>query len=388
MNQRINPSRTRVGSAVPSSAVKMTTDLPPAIQMLRDVLAADHGQPRADALLAILGAGPDYVRQHVTVIDAALGTFSPGVSGLDELIRQAEEAVSTSRPTVKRQHVISEVLLRRFAGPVPSAGRQLVRFDLAAGQGALAKAKDVGYIEDFVPVDSQATEDLWHTVETRLREAIKAAINGTALDSPVHTTTLRNAVVLHFIRNPQTLITHNQSFTDALQSGVDALANTSLAAEAFRRKYGLEPAGPEAMRLGAGAVHDRLIKLHEEGGLFRLSVQRLFEKVCDRFDTRGIQILTPASKAKEFLIGDRPTITVDRATGAAGPGVPIDDADEILMPLTPRLLVIVGLPDGIRSIPDEEVDSHNALQARLARDYLIHRPAAIFPAATITSWCA
>src|SRR6266702_504443 len=130
-----------------SSAVTMTTNLPTAIQMLRDVLAADRGQARADSLLAILGAGLDYVRQHVTVLDAALGTFSPGVSGLDELIRKAEEVVSTSQPTVKRQHVISEVVLRRFAGPVPSAGRQLVRFDLAAGQGALAKAKDVGYIE-------------------------------------------------------------------------------------------------------------------------------------------------------------------------------------------------------------------------------------------------
>ena len=166
----------------------MNTNLAPTIQVLRDVLAADQGQARADSLLAILGAGPDYVRQHLTILDAALGTFSPGVSGLDELIRRAEEAVSTSRPTVKRQHVISEVVLRRFAGPVPSAGRQLVRFDLAAGQGTFAEAKDVGYVEDFVPVDSQATEDLGRTVETRLREAIKAAINGTALGSPVHST--------------------------------------------------------------------------------------------------------------------------------------------------------------------------------------------------------
>jgi Protein of unknown function (DUF4238) len=364
----------------------MNTKLPPAIQMLRDVLAADQGQARVDSLLAILGAGPDYVRQHLTALDATLGTFGPGVSGLNEVIRKAEEAVSMSRPTRKRQHVISEVVLRRFAGPVPSAGRQLVRFDLAAGQGALAKAKCVGYVEDFVPVDSQATEDLWHTVETRLREAIKAAINGTALGSPVHATTLRNAVALHYVRNPQTLIVHNQSFADALQKDIDRMAKTRYAAHAFEQKYRIAAAGPEALRLGAEAIYDRLIRLHEEGGLFRLSVQRLFEKVCGRFDTRGIQILTPASTTKEFLIGDLPAITVDRATGAAGPGVPIDDADEILMPLTPRLLVVVGLADGTRSIPDDDVDSHNALQARLARDYLIHRPAASFPAATIASW--
>jgi hypothetical protein len=40
----------------------------------------------------------------------------------------------------------------------------------------------------------------------------------------------------------------------------------------------------------------------------------------------------------------------------------------------PRLLIILGPLNGIRAIPDHEVDSHDALQARLARDYL-HPPA-------------
>jgi hypothetical protein len=34
------------------------------------------------------------------------------------------------------------------------------------------------------------------------------------------------------------------------------------AAEAFRRHYKLEPAGPEALRLGAEAAQGRLVKLH------------------------------------------------------------------------------------------------------------------------------
>jgi hypothetical protein len=46
----------------------------------------------------------------------------------------------------------------------------------------------------------------------------------------------------------------------------------------------------------------------------------------------------------------------------------------------------VGLPDGARSLSNDEVDWYNALQVRLARDYLIHRPAASFPAATIAGW--
>ncbi len=367
-----------------SFAMTEITDLPPVVRLLRDVLAADQGRARADSLLAILGVGPEYVRQNITILDSALGIFSPGVQGLDELVRKAEEAVSTSRPTVERQHVVSEGVLRCFVGPVPSIGKRLAHFDLAAGQTTLDQAKDVGFVENFVPVDSQATENLWQTVETRLRQAIKAARNGTALDSPVHAGTLRNAVALHYTRNPQTLTVHNQSFADALKRGIDGLAKTPRAAGAFQQTYGLVAAGPEARRLGAEAVYGRLIKLHEEGGLFRLSVQRLFEKVCDRFETRGIQILTPDSRDKEFLLGDLPAITIDRTTGATG--VPVDEADEIVMPLTPRLLIVLGVSNGTRSIPDDEVDSYNALQARLARDYLIHRPAATFTAATIANW--
>ena len=54
------------------SAMRTNANLPAAIQVLRDVLAADHRQARTDSLLAILGAGPDYVREHATVLDAAL----------------------------------------------------------------------------------------------------------------------------------------------------------------------------------------------------------------------------------------------------------------------------------------------------------------------------
>ncbi len=312
------------------------TNLPPAIQLLRDVLASDQGQARADSLLAIQGAGPDYVRQHVTALDAALGTFSPGVPGLRELIRKAEEAVSTSQPTVERQHVISEVVLRRFAGSVPSGGRQLARFDFAAGQDTLAKAKDVGYIENFVPVDSQATEDLWHTVETRLRQAITAALNGTTLDSPAHVTTLRHAVALHFVRNPQTLTIHNQSFADALQNGIDALANTSLAAEAFRQKYGLEPAGPEALRLGAEAVHGPPHQAARGGrpvppqrpAALREGLRPVRHQGHPDPDPRQhIQGVPPRRPPRHHR---RPR------NGRRRPaGVTIDQADEILMPLTP-----------------------------------------------------
>ena len=111
---------------------------------------APRGTPTAGDL------GPDYVRQRIAVLDSALGIFSPGIPGLHELVRKAEHAVSAPS-TVERQHVISEVVLRRFAGPVPSGGRLLAYFDLAAGQCTLARSKDAGYIEHFYGLDHPPT---------------------------------------------------------------------------------------------------------------------------------------------------------------------------------------------------------------------------------------
>ena len=85
---------------------------PPAIRLVLPVIDADAGRARVDTLLAIQGAGPDYVRQHLAAIDAALGATSPGIAGLAALIDQAEQAVSTSSSTVEHQHVISQLVRR------------------------------------------------------------------------------------------------------------------------------------------------------------------------------------------------------------------------------------------------------------------------------------
>jgi hypothetical protein len=145
------------------------------------------------------------------------------------------------------------------------------------------------------------------------------------------------------VRNPQTLTVHNQSFADALDRYIDQVAQTEFAAEAFRQ-------------------------------------------VCDRFDARGVETLTPASATKEFLLGDVPAITV-AATGAFGlsQGVTIDEADKIVMPLAPRLLVAIGPPDASRTISDDEVDLYNQMQVREAREYVVYRPGANL-APVVAAW--
>jgi hypothetical protein len=121
------------------------TNLPPAIELLVYAIAADAGRERAETLLTIVGAGPDSARKHLAAIDTELGAQSPGIPALSALIDQAEQAVSTSSPTVARQHVISEVVLRKFVKTVHPSGLVLAKVDLASGQMDLIRATDASY---------------------------------------------------------------------------------------------------------------------------------------------------------------------------------------------------------------------------------------------------
>ena len=134
------------------------------------------------------------------------------------------------------------------------------------------------------------------------------------------------------------------------------------------------------MGLGAEALLGRIHDRFDEGVIFRIRVQDLFETVCDRFASKGIEVLFPASPAKEFLVGDVPALTMNFATGAAGvaEGVALGDANTIVLPLAPRLLVALGPADQVGPIPDQMVDNLNALQVRTSRRHVHYRPGAHF----------
>src|ERR1700683_2804178 len=124
--------------------------LPHAVQFVVLVIAANAGRPRAEVLLAIIGAGPASVRQHLDAVDAALGSQSPGIAALCDMVDQAEQPVSASSQIVRRQHVISQVVTRKFVEDVPPHGKVLARVSLADQKVKLTGTYGVGYGDDFV----------------------------------------------------------------------------------------------------------------------------------------------------------------------------------------------------------------------------------------------
>lgn len=203
-----------------------------------------------------------------------------------------------SRPCSQSSSTTSRVVLRKFQESVGRAGNQLARVDVVSGAVDGLGPNGLGYVEHFIPVDSEATEKLWQTVEGRVNPAIAGALSGDAASLE----TLKNLVVLHYVRNPQIALAHKKAFEDAAEQGVDRWAKTPLAAESFRRKTGLFAAGEEALRIGAeeSRSQGRMRTLYADGGLFRLSAQRLYETVRDRVAALNVELLSPAGSS-EFL---------------------------------------------------------------------------------------
>jgi hypothetical protein len=86
-------------------ASHMPVTLPASIQAIVPQLVADNGRERAETLLAILGAGPDWVDNNLTGIDIALGSQGPGLVALQRLVQLTRDASDPNAPKVPRQHL-------------------------------------------------------------------------------------------------------------------------------------------------------------------------------------------------------------------------------------------------------------------------------------------
>jgi hypothetical protein len=330
--------------------------------------------------MSILGAGPDSVRKHIVDLNVILGTASPGIPVLEELVQLTEQAIDGARAKVTKQHFLSQVVQRRWEEPVPVHGDGLKFYDLDTCVEDYGTTEDLGMVKDFVQIDSKATEDLWWVVENDFNRAVDPIVAGQS-PAPKHLETLKACVALHYIRNPQIVKPHHDGFATAVELQTERLIQLGYAEAFYYDEHGIWPAGPEALKEGVQLIQERMTALHGSGALFRLSIQRLYEKVRDEwFATMNIELVVPASASKEFLVGDVPALTVDTTTGMAGVrnGIAIGNADLIFMPLAPKLAAIVGGGIGVRAADDLEVDDLNRYQVIGASRYVYYRPGATF----------
>ncbi len=290
--------------------------------------------------------------------------------------RITELASETDVP-VKRQHLISRVLLAQFAAPIRhTVGLHVQPHDLRNPQ-RLPKPRTprgVGWIEDFVPYASASIEKVWREVEQHLPEVFASVAAGTALDDPDTVTLLRDVIALHWVRSQHYRGLHQAVFRAFYQERLRRFLNEDqvLLQLAVWERTGLLVTGPGGLELHAERVLEPMADAYESGALFRVRIEDSFAKSRSLLAGHAVQILRPGQG--EFLIGDTPALTVRRDGPRISYNMAIGDAHTVVLPIGPWHMLSTGpQPEYLRASP-AEVDELNTLQICAAHRYVYTRP--------------
>ena len=277
---------------------------------------------------------------------------------------------------VKRQHVVSQVVLRQWA-----VENEVLAVDLRHGLVKPRSPKAEGFIEEFVKLPlSSAVERHWGDVEVRAPRAVEQVRAGTALDDPQTMDTLRSLVALHFIRSRAWQYLFAEGLRDnrsdgALGSVFEMLQDPDALVALHRQRTGLEPTGPETLLWTRNQVLSELEERLGLGGEAYVEwVLTQYERTLNMLRESGLQI--GDANEGEFIVGDGPAMTYDRARGLAGVlnGVTLGDADAVFFPLTPKHVLCVGDRDLQMDVPLEFVDLVNMTQMSGAMHKVYVRP--------------
>jgi hypothetical protein len=300
----------------------------------------------------------------------------PTPAEYDRLVREASKASQQLKPD---QHVVSRVLLDQFAEPVDVKGERLVsRLNRAYMKSKPTKRGPAGCgkFRHFVRYASDSSEAAWMATETRLGEALDAADDGTFFDQPQHSDTVREAIVLHLVRSIPALIVSDETWRHRHAAHIDLWMREgrNVLFWLHRARFGWSPTSDRELQAMAEDLISGVAAQMDRGIYFRVSVVERFRRFSRMLANEPVKLCRPTSG--EFLISDVPALALrdDHVGTGAHDGLGLENCDELVLPLGPRLMAVLGAGHGYATIDANEVDRYNTAQVRAAADYIHMRP--------------
>ncbi|MER5775490.1 DUF4238 domain-containing protein [Streptomyces sp. NPDC002039] len=278
---------------------------------------------------------------------------------------------------VRRQHLVSKVLLKRFTAPgTGGQGPQLYPYDLDHPHQVhkLKGPAGCGWVEDFVPFASGSLESVWARTEQHLPRAFAALDAGRLFEEPEHHPVLRDLIALHWVRSHFYRNTFDRIYTDSraqrrqwfLTTGQDLIKAAAL------QELGLHLTGLQGLQHVVDELQRPTDELYESGALLRIQMEDMFYKVREHIATAALEIHTPATG--ELLIGDTPAQTIRKDGDSRVYGMAIGDATTMVIPLGPKHLLTLGRHHAQGISWDQGRDFMNRLQILAARRHVFYRP--------------
>jgi hypothetical protein len=232
-----------------------------------------------------------------------------------------------------------------------------------------------GKMPNYLRFASSSVEDLWGATETRLHELLDAVERHSHIADPSHEANVRDAIALHFIRSIPTAALHQTTWTERREAARQQCRdNPEMLRWIHVNVFGWWTDDPARLELALDQFYGPVEQLIASDAIFRVSLEDRFQRVRAGFQAFDLKIL--ASPDREFLIGDVPVLAMREGHGGLGifDGVGLANADEIVLPLTPHHVAVLGQGNKSREASADEVDRYNSLQVRLAFRYVFMRP--------------
>ncbi|MFF1269186.1 DUF4238 domain-containing protein [Streptomyces anulatus] len=295
--------------------------------------------------------------------------------------QQIDARIEELRPEADRhvvgQHVISQVLLKRFAARFGSNGLKLVPFNLDHPDRVhkMASPRQCGKVPHFARFASASLEQVWGKLETRIPDAARAVDRGDVFQHEEHVQTLKDLIALHLVRSLNYRNVHERIFTNIYTETRTALLTdrSDLLRLAVLQRSGLHLSGPQGLATAADQILSPHLTNFENGADFRARIEDTFAKAKEMISEAGLEILVPA--AGEFLLGDTPAVAIQRSGNRIRISVAIGDSTAIVLPFGPRHLLVGRTPrNGLSIATEETVGFLNRLQIEAAEQRVYLRP--------------
>ena len=225
--------------------------------------------------------------------------------------------------------------------------------------------------------------------ETRLHEPLEAIKRDDRIADPSHEAVIRDAIALHFIRSIPTAALHQTTWRERREAARQQWRdNPEMLQWIHVNVFGWWTDDPARLELALDEFYSPVDELVSSDAIFRVSLEDRFQRARAGFQAFDLKVL--ASPDREFLIGDVPVLAMREGHGGLGifDGVGLANADEIVLPLTPHHVAVLGQGTQSRQATADEVDRYNTLEVRLAYRHRLlqadRRPSRVRPFA---AWC-
>lgn len=279
----------------------------------------------------------------------------------------------TVGPHVKRQHVVSRVVLARFSVDNIVEVEDVRR----PGRWRSKSPSAVAYVENYVRYDSVGAEAVWQQTETRLTTALDELEGGGSPQRGSESERIvKDCLALHWARSYSFKAAADQAWLRVQQKSAENLTRRpDLLAQAFAQQTGRNDPTPQDL----ADLNDDLHRGPEDirdGRHFSTRVRHFYAEAQAKFADRSLEVGRCLADTRDLIISDNPVVTPSRYKPGlnAEQGVALGDAYAVGMPLGPRLFVSLGNRPDSAIISDARAAELNGWQARIRRTHLVRRP--------------